>query len=385
MADNYYGGVFGYGDHEQNPYAQFGTTVSTTPKFGEFGSGVSAGITQPGYTAPRTAPQAQTAATNAGWTGTDWIQATQLMYGMYKDRNPSKPKFEPTPLSPEQRQLHELYLKSLMNPSTANNVSYLNDMAQQQLANLSNMKWTSPRTFSGDQGYSGSNLGFKAPWAPGGSGYRPPVTGTPPGKYTVATFPFATNEDRIEASRFANAEGKRLHYENNSSRFNEGGDNIANPGFDAASNDDAMSWDNPTSHLDDIGARAPWMGGEAHPWFGGAASATGATFTPEQGADALAQYKEARERLGAYANKTKGPDGEDDETGLWGLIKSRVGAMIPDDEEGRERYATRALSLLNLIGIPVPPPNLLDRAWDGLQGVYRYLRYGSWSGAPTGR
>lgn len=99
--------------------------------------------------------------------GSDWIQAAQLIYGMYKDQNPPKPKFAETPLSPEQKQLHELYLTSLMNPATANNAAYVNNIAQQQLAGLSGMKWTSPKTFSGDTGYSGSNTSFTTPWAPG--------------------------------------------------------------------------------------------------------------------------------------------------------------------------------------------------------------------------
>lgn len=106
---------------------------------------------------------------------TDWVAAAKLIYDEYNKRNPQKPNFAPVPLSPEQKQLYDVYLKSLMNPATANNSAYVNDIAKQQLQGLSGMKWTSPKTFSGDTGYSGSNTGFTTPWGPGGTSTAPPA------------------------------------------------------------------------------------------------------------------------------------------------------------------------------------------------------------------
>lgn len=116
----------------------------------------------------------------------DWWQAAQLAYGIYKDNNPKKPEFEPTPLSPEQRQLYDIYIRSILNPATMNNAAQLNQMASQMLAGL-RPTWQSPATFSGQQGYSGSSPSFTPPqsgmgggnwgqFAPQGPGQEP----TPP-------------------------------------------------------------------------------------------------------------------------------------------------------------------------------------------------------------
>lgn len=151
-----------------DPYASFGGS-------GGFANLQQPTYTQPGYTPQRPLTGASTpsvASSNGmkeqAMAGSDWIQAAQLIYQAYKDKNPTDPKFAATPLSPEQKQLHQLYLQSLMNPATANNAAYVNDIAKQQLQGLSGMKWTSPKTFSGDVGYSGSNTSFTAPWGPGG-------------------------------------------------------------------------------------------------------------------------------------------------------------------------------------------------------------------------
>lgn len=162
----------------QDPYADFGGSSGymnlQQPTY-----------TQPGYTSPAPAAQgngmkeyAMSGDGGSDWKASDWIQAAKMIRDEYARRNPQKPSFAPVPLSPEQKQIHELYLKSLMNPATANNAAYVSDIAKQQLQGLSGMKWTSPHTFSGDVGYGGSNQSFAVPWSPGGS--FPTTPQTPP-------------------------------------------------------------------------------------------------------------------------------------------------------------------------------------------------------------
>jgi hypothetical protein len=112
--------------------------------------------------------------TGAQMGASDWWNWAQLAYGIYKDRNPSKPQFEPTPLSEEQKELYRIYMMSLMNPATVNNASQLQQMATQMLGGLSNMRWQSAPTFNGAPGYSGSSSAFTPPQHTPGPGFGQP-------------------------------------------------------------------------------------------------------------------------------------------------------------------------------------------------------------------
>ena len=148
--------------------------------------GTQAGSTYqtPSYTQPSVGTQtAQNSTSNMG--ASDWWDAARFAYGVYKDRNPTKPKFEDVPLSPEQKQMYQIYIQSMLNPATVNNASALNQMATQMLGGMSHMQWQSPRTFNGQPGYTGSNLSFTPPQGgPGGtfgsSGSGQPQTQAPP-------------------------------------------------------------------------------------------------------------------------------------------------------------------------------------------------------------
>lgn len=136
------------------------------------GAGVGSGyttpnITTPTYTAPQTQPKNSSTASNA-------LSALQLLYGMYKDNQP--PKFANQPLSPEQKQLYELYYKSLMNPALKDNAAKVSGMGADILAGYKNLSWQSPATFSGQKGYSGSSTPFQyAPSQAAPSGPPPAV------------------------------------------------------------------------------------------------------------------------------------------------------------------------------------------------------------------
>lgn len=134
--DTYYGG--GYGVGQQGGFSSFG---GTSPS----GSGLSGG----GYQEPRNA------ATQNG--GTDWsgvLDLARLGYAIYQDRNPRKPQFAEVPLSPEQKQMWDLYLKSMMNPALKNNAAQVNQNAGEILSGYSNLKWQSPALPGQTQGYT---------------------------------------------------------------------------------------------------------------------------------------------------------------------------------------------------------------------------------------
>lgn len=311
-------------------------------------------------------PTAAATGTMQDKSAADWIDTARFIYGVYNDRNPPKPKFEATPLSPEQKQLHELYLKSLMDPTTKNNTAIVNDLVTQQLQGLSGMKWQSPRTFGGDVGYGGSNLSYTMPTGANplfGGGKTPPTQ--PDGRpWTPQTIPNLSPEQRLDAQRFAQGEGKRLHFAANPGYGGSGMDNIqlgttgqSRGQFTNSGDDFTNSW---TSQLADAGALDPWTEHERHPWAGGR-TATGNPINTWAIVDELKQY----------ADTSVTPDGQPDRTGFWGWLTSKIGGAVPQDEEGRERWATRGISLaVAALGIPVPA-TLLDKGWDGLQYIYR--------------
>lgn len=137
-----------------------------------------------------TQPSQAATGSNSSMSASDWWDWAKFAYGVYRDRNPKKPEFADVPLSPEERQMYQIYIQSMLNPATVNNAAALNQMATQMLGGLSGMQWQSPPTFSGASGYSGSNLGFTPPTSgaggqqwPGGGSTRsgPPSTGSDPG------------------------------------------------------------------------------------------------------------------------------------------------------------------------------------------------------------
>lgn len=333
-----YTNVFGYGGQDSNPYNTYG-----------------------GYTAPSAA--AGTGNTGSDMSTSDWLDTARFIWGVHNDRNPPKPKFEATPLSPEQKQLHELYLQTLMRPETKNNAVMADNLIKQQLQGLSGMRWTSPRTFSGDVGYGGSDLSYSMQGrenAPAGPGKTPPVqpNGSP---WTIQNIPNMTPEQRLDNQRWAQGEGKRLHFETNPGYGGSGADNIhlgTTPNRGGFT--DSAGQDNWTSQLADAGALDPWTERDVHPWAGGRTS-TGNPIDTWAVVDELKQY----------ADTSTTPEGQPDRSGFWGWLTAKIGSAVPQDEEGRERWASRGIALAAAgLGLPVPA-TLIDKGWDGLQWIYR--------------
>lgn len=219
-----------------------------------------------GYTAP---VQSDNGMQEQSMAASDWLAAARFAYGIYNDRNPQKPKFEATPLSPEQKQIHEMYLQTLMNPATKDNASIVSGIAKQQLAGLSGMKWTSPHTFSGDVGYAGSNLGFTPtglqPASATATGPTPPLR--PNGAaWSINDIPNMTPDERLDKSRWANVEAKNIHFKQDSGLGGSGGDGMqAGSRFNDSAGQFANSWQ---SQLADNGALDPWADHPEHPWAG---------------------------------------------------------------------------------------------------------------------
>lgn len=135
--DTYYGGGYGVGQ-----------------------GGVGQGQPESMYTPPRDATQPSqqnNAVAQGGGSGFDAaLDWARLGYAVYKDQNPRKPKFEAVPLSPEQKQLWDLYLKSMMNPALKNNAAQVNQNASEILRGYSNLKWESPALPGQERGYTSS-------------------------------------------------------------------------------------------------------------------------------------------------------------------------------------------------------------------------------------
>jgi hypothetical protein len=86
------------------------------------------------------------------------LQWAQLVAELYQaNRKPKAPSFATPPMSPEQRKLYDAYYESLQNPALKNNAAEVNSQVDQILDGYKNLSWTSPKTFSGDVGYSGSS------------------------------------------------------------------------------------------------------------------------------------------------------------------------------------------------------------------------------------
>jgi hypothetical protein len=110
-----------------------------------------------GYQPPKT----DASSSKDGWI--DWARLGLSWYQSQRD-----PKFKNVPLSPEQKQLHQIYLQTLMNPATKDNAAKVNEVAWGQVNRLGSAGgWTSPKTFSGQTGYSGAGA---APFLPQQSG-----------------------------------------------------------------------------------------------------------------------------------------------------------------------------------------------------------------------
>lgn len=76
-----------------------------------------------------------------------------------------------------------------------------------------------------------------------------------------------TPDERLEKSRWANVEGKRLHFKNDSGMGGSGGDSLQLGTRSDSANEFLNSWQ---SQLKDAGALDPWVDHPEHPWAGGA-------------------------------------------------------------------------------------------------------------------
>lgn len=94
-------------------------------------------------------------------SGSDWIDLVKLAMA-WKDSNKT-PKFKAVPQTPEEQELLRMYINGLKNPAMAGNAAEVSGMGRQVLNGYSNLSWQSPKTFSGEQGYSGSSTPFTAP------------------------------------------------------------------------------------------------------------------------------------------------------------------------------------------------------------------------------
>jgi hypothetical protein len=110
---------------------------------------------------------------NGSSTNDSWIDYARLALGAYQALK--KPSFSQQPMSPEQKQIYQIYLNNLMNPAYQKLGPDLVARMQQQTDKLGTGSWTSPKTFSGDVGYAGtgsplSTAGGAFPLKPWGGG-----------------------------------------------------------------------------------------------------------------------------------------------------------------------------------------------------------------------
>jgi hypothetical protein len=85
----------------------------------------------------------------------DWLDWAQFAHAAYQDNR--APKTKNIPLSPEMKKLYDAYYANVMNPATRDNAAKVNQAGWEQVNRLAGAGgWTSPKTFSGQTGYSGT-------------------------------------------------------------------------------------------------------------------------------------------------------------------------------------------------------------------------------------
>ena len=123
--------------------------------------------TTPTYTAPA-----------ASSSDTSWIDWARLANEVRKGFTSNDPKFKNVPMSPEEKKLYDIYLKGLMNPALQDNAGKVDALGNDILGGYKDLKWTSPPTFGGQQGYGGTGA-QQSPYGPQSSapaGPPPPIT-----------------------------------------------------------------------------------------------------------------------------------------------------------------------------------------------------------------
>jgi hypothetical protein len=113
----------------------------------------------------------------------DYIDWARLGLQYYQSQK--QPKFKTPPLTPEQKQVWDLYYQSLQNPAIKNNAANVQGMSSQILQGYQNMSWNAPKTIQnrggvnpGPAGYAGSRTSFTPPPAMGSQ--APVVPGATP-------------------------------------------------------------------------------------------------------------------------------------------------------------------------------------------------------------
>lgn len=94
---------------------------------------------------------------NGNSGGSDWLD--WIRTGLAVKSALQKPSFSQAPMSPEMKQIYQMYINSLMDPAYKNLGHDVVARAQQQADRLGQGSWTSPKTFSGDVGYRGTGAG----------------------------------------------------------------------------------------------------------------------------------------------------------------------------------------------------------------------------------
>ena len=92
---------------------------------------------------------------------TDWIRAGLAVKSAFQ-----KPTFTQAQMSPEMKKIYDIYIASLMDPAYKDLGHDVTTRAKQQVDKLGAGSWTSPKTFSGDVGYSGNaDVSGRTPWS----------------------------------------------------------------------------------------------------------------------------------------------------------------------------------------------------------------------------
>lgn len=128
------------------------------------------------YTSYNPPKNSTAASTDDSW----WMDLMRLYYGYKMETR--DPKFSAPPLTPEQKQLWNLYLKTLTNPAF-DNAAGVAGMGKQILGGYQNLGWDAPTTSTGQTGYKGSQTPFNANWSaspPGGPTFDPTLPPSPP-------------------------------------------------------------------------------------------------------------------------------------------------------------------------------------------------------------
>ena len=145
---------------------------------------------------PSSAANGTPPATSSDWWTGFGDKAIDMGVALYQQRN-SKPRFTTAPVTPEQKAINDLYLRSLMDPNLLNNGAIANQRNEQVRANYNNIGWTAPTLGTNGLPVASAPQSAQSPVA------APPTAGAPVAPQGITPFrtPEVERQERLATVR----------------------------------------------------------------------------------------------------------------------------------------------------------------------------------------